>query len=107
LLNRLTLSRPYTKNDVINYFRNIATEIFHEQSSETQDRIHNLRSRVTKINKRFNPITKEKIPQGKEYVRKRIIGGATTFTEILDGNIARKARRKSTKTKSKKSRAVK
>ena len=83
----------------------MANEIFHEQDTETQRRLGNFRSRIQKINKRFNPITPDKIPQGKEYVRKRIIGGATTFTEILDGNLARKVRRSPSKPK--KSRVVK
>lgn len=85
----------------------MASEIYSEQSPKTQQRIDKIGTRIQKITTRLNPVKTERSLEAKAYFRRHLIGGATNFAEVLDGDIARKAHRPQPKKRSRKSRVVK
>lgn len=88
-----------------NYLLEKREDIYHEQTPGTQRRVDNVNTRLSRLNKRFNPVKKEHVPQGREIIRRALIGGATGVAEMLDGKHA--VKRRSPKRKPRKSRVVK
>jgi len=108
---RSKLSEPDNAWRFRNYFRTKADEIFSEQTPGTQRRINNFSVRLRKLNKKYNPVKRDKAPSGKEIIRRHLIGGATSLADILDGKHAVKVtppqRPPQRKKRSRKSKVVK
>ncbi len=88
LTNRFTLTEPDNAWRFLNYFRTKANEIYDEQSPNTQYRVSKFTARVRNLNRRYNPVKREKAPGGKEFLRSHLIGGATSLADALDGKHA-------------------
>ncbi len=71
-----------------NFFRTTADQIYDEQTPGTQQRIDKLSARVRRFTTRFNTVKRERAPLGKEVIKRHLIGGATSFADILDGKHA-------------------
>ena len=88
VINRFTLTEGDNAWRFRNYFRTKAIEIYDEQTPGTQYRIGKFRARIQNLNKRYNPVKREKAPGGKEFLRRHLIGGATSLADVLDGKHA-------------------
>lgn len=68
-----------------NFLRQKKEEVYYEQDEGVQRRISRFGNRLRVLNKRYNPVKLEKVPGGREIMRRHLIGGATGVAEILDG----------------------
>ena len=104
------MSKPDTKADIRNYFKQLGREIYSEQGPTIRRHIDNITGRVRKVTKRIDAEQVEGTPLGKQYVKRHLLGGVNSIAGALDGAAGEKVskqRRRQRREVSRKSSVVK